>query len=76
MGILTRRARSRIGVLIAVITGVLLLAGAAFAITMWDLSGTAGKVEQIDEAIYQGFQPTDPTGSGNFFSFVRISANT
>ncbi len=36
---------------------------------------TPGSMELINGAIFQNYNPTDPTGSGTFDSFVRISSN-
>ncbi len=68
------RRRSRFGlatVLAAV--GSVVAAGAAFAFIA-DLT-TEASVDRIDDAVYRSFDGDDPTGSGGFDSFVRISSN-
>jgi hypothetical protein len=52
----------------------LLAVGIVQAATPYDLT-TAGSTVTINGAIFEAFNPTDPTGSGIFDPFVRISSN-
>ncbi|MGD8585288.1 MAG: hypothetical protein PVJ75_08060 [Chloroflexota bacterium] len=53
---------------------VLIFVNVVQAATLYDLR-TAGTQVTINGAIFEAFNPTDPTGSGLFNPFVRISSN-
>src|SRR5215831_4261677 len=75
-GTRTGRLRGRRRLLVALVAMV--VAGVVVTVALaaeYDLSTSGAPDVTIHNAIYQQFNPVDPTGSGTFESFVRLSTN-